>query len=74
MLNLLTKKGELHHLCSENKSVEQLGGNHTTDLCLCCYFVVAKTVFSLSMLLIINCITDVRRALHVLCNNVCRLR
>ena len=35
------------HLCSENKSVEQLGGHHTTDLCLSFFFVVAKTVFSL---------------------------
>ena len=45
LLDLLTKKGELHHLCSENKNVEQLDGNHTTNQCLCCSFVVAKTVF-----------------------------
>ena len=40
--------GDLHHLCSESKSVEQLGGNHTTDLCLCFFLLLLrKTVFSL---------------------------
>ena len=66
MLDLLKKKGNYTIFASlqRKKSVEQLGGNHTTDLCLCCCFVVvAKTVFLL-MLLIIIFFSDVRCALH----------